>query len=139
MRDPILQDKMITERERFVNSIDPEAVCRLASSYHNGDHCKVFRPPKHGSFNVCWFVEFDLTAVSRDTQVRPDRWVVRIPISPRVPWIDEKIEVEVATMSYIAAKTRIPVPRIHAWSFVEGSPINAACIIMDYVEGKPLS
>lgn len=151
-----MQDKMMRERERFVNSIDPEAVCRLASSYHNGENCKVFRPPKHGSFNVCWFVEFDLPAVSKDPQVKPDRWVVRIPISARVPWVDEKIEVEVATMrsvmhgltdvalfltisSYIAAKTRIPVPRIHAWSFIKGSSINEAYIIMDYVEGKSLS
>ncbi|RSL92677.1 hypothetical protein CEP52_013680 [Fusarium oligoseptatum] len=56
----------------------------------------------------------------------------------RAAWIDEKIEIELATMRYVAAKTTIPVPHVHAYSFTEGSPIQTAFIMMDYVQGKTL-
>ena len=100
MRDPFVQEKMHQERQRFVSSIDPEAVCQLASSYHNGDSCSLFRPFIHGSFNVCFFVEFQQPNDSNlnDSAPKPDRWVVRIPISARIPWVDEKLEAEIATM-----------------------------------------
>jgi len=87
MRDYIVEDKAHKARARFIDSIDPETILRLASSYHNGDPCETFRPPEHGSYNVCFFVEF-----------ADARWVVRLPIPDRVPWIDEKLEVEIATM-----------------------------------------
>lgn len=39
----------------------------------------------------------------------------------------------------MAEKTTIPVPKIHAWSYEADSPIGHAFIIMDYVQGVPLS
>lgn len=90
MRNAILKDKAEKARQRFIESIDTEAICRLASSYHNGLSCKIFDTPKHGSFNVCVFVEFDTSP--------PERWVVRIPLPTRAVWIDERIETQLATM-----------------------------------------
>ena len=95
MRDPFVQEKTRRAREHFVNSTNPDDICRLASSYRDGDPCKIFRPPKHGSFNACWFVEFEPPAGSQEG---PTKWVVRVPIPARSPWPDESVEVEVATM-----------------------------------------
>ncbi|KAH8661725.1 hypothetical protein BGZ61DRAFT_368626 [Ilyonectria robusta] len=130
MRNAIIKDKADKERQRFIDFIDTDAICRLASSYHAGLPCKTFGSPKHGSFNVCVFVEFDTSP--------PERWAVRIPLPARAAWIDEKIETELATMRYVTAKTTIPVPRVHAYSFTEGSPIQTAFIIMDYIQGQTL-
>lgn len=96
MRNFIVQDRILRERARFVESIDQPAILSLASAYHNGTPCRFFRPLKHGGFNVCFFVEFEKSESRDDSH----RWVVRIPIPGRTPvaWIDEKVEVEVATM-----------------------------------------
>ncbi|KAM5354995.1 hypothetical protein ACJ41O_001641 [Fusarium nematophilum] len=103
MRNVILRDKVEKAHQSFIDSIDNEAICRLASSYRNGTPCKTFDNPKHGSFNFCVFIEFDTSP--------PERWVVRIPLPARAVWIDERIETQLATMRYVAAKTTIPVPR----------------------------
>lgn len=96
MRNFIVQDRILRERARFVESIDQAAILSLASANHNNTPCRFFRPLKHGGFNVCFFVEFE----QLDPQDKIWRWVVRIPIPGRTPvaWIDEKVEVEVATM-----------------------------------------
>ncbi|KAJ4152248.1 hypothetical protein NW754_004043 [Fusarium falciforme] len=130
MRNCILKDKAEKSRQSFIDSLDIEAICRLASSYHGGIPCTTFGSPKHGSFNVCVFVEFETSS--------PERWVVRMPIPARAALIDERIETELVTMKYVAAKTTIPVPRVHAYSFTEGSPIQTAFIMMDYIEGHTL-
>ncbi|KAH6973808.1 hypothetical protein BKA56DRAFT_645862 [Ilyonectria sp. MPI-CAGE-AT-0026] len=130
MRNCILKDKAKKNRQRFIDSLDTEAICRLALSYRGGIPCTTFGSPKHGSFNVCVFVEFEISPSKR--------WAVRMPIPTRAAWIDEKIETELATMKYVAAKTTIPVPRVHAFSFTEGSPIQTAFIMMDYIQGPSL-
>ncbi|KAJ9130438.1 Aminoglycoside 3'-phosphotransferase/choline kinase domain protein [Pleurostoma richardsiae] len=133
MRDRIVEEKVVLEREAFIASIDRDAIRDLASSYHNGDECTIFRM-RHGSFNVCFFVEFDPPPHGR----RRDKWVVRIPFPGRVPWVDEKIDSEVATMKYVRRETNIPVPEVIAFSYTAGSPIGLAFIITEYVEGTTL-
>ncbi|KPM42256.1 hypothetical protein AK830_g4293 [Neonectria ditissima] len=135
MRDMIVDAQAHEARSRFIESIDQNDILKLASSYHSNKPSQIFRPVKHGSFNVCFFVEFP----NQDTLDAPDRWVVRLPIPDRVLWVNEKIDVEIATMSrYVAANTTIPIPKIRAYSLVEDSPIKMTFIIMDYVEGKNL-
>jgi hypothetical protein len=92
----MVADRICRERARFVKSIDQDAILTLASSYHQDTPCKFFKPLKHGGFNVCFFVELE----NPDAQAQKHRWVVRIPIPLWLPaaWINEKIEVEVATM-----------------------------------------
>ncbi len=121
MRDEIVRHRVRAARDFFIDSIDPAAVCRLASSYHNDDSCALFKPAKRGSFNVCFFVEFsppigrhvaavseserasgvsDGTASSEGGDCKCDRWVVRIAITPHLAFVDEKLQTEVATMRY---------------------------------------
>lgn len=73
--------------DEFVNSIDGDAVCRLASQHNEGIDCEISNSD-HGSFNICFFIRF------RDDTT----WVVRVPLSPVCfdPWT--KIQSEVATM-----------------------------------------
>ncbi|KAJ4309037.1 hypothetical protein N0V84_011734 [Fusarium piperis] len=133
MRDRIIDDQIRRQRETFIRHIQEEkrdSICALASSYHDNTPCTIFSVA-HGSFNVCVFVQFDGPLA--------DRWVVRIPFPGRVPWIDEKIDSEVATMMYVAEKTTIPVPKVHAWSYEAQSPIGHAFIIMDHVQGTTLA
>ncbi|KAH0594388.1 hypothetical protein MHUMG1_07738 [Metarhizium humberi] len=134
MRDLILDAKAQEAPQRFIASIDQSEILKLASSYHDNEPCQVFQPVKHGSFNVCFFVQF----ATPSSDGVPDRWVVRLPIPEEVPWIDEKMDVEIATMKYVAANTTIPVPRIRAHSSAKNSPIKMAFIIMDYIKGKNL-
>ena len=93
MRDRLIQERIAVEREAFINSLDQKVICDLASSYHDGTRCGIFNM-KLGYFNVCFLIEF---ITSTDWGL-PDKWVVRIPFPGRIPWVDEKIDSEVATI-----------------------------------------
>lgn len=103
MLDRIIETRVHEDRDRFIQSIKGEDVCRLASSYHNGEPCVFFKPPEHGSYNICFFVRFP-TNVDEKTDITGeskggDSWVVRIPITPCLALGDrEKLESEVAVM-----------------------------------------
>ncbi|KAJ4321994.1 hypothetical protein N0V84_005041 [Fusarium piperis] len=138
MRDQIIEIQIKRSREAFIQDIRDakgQAICDLASSYHDGTPCHIFSIT-HGSFNICVCVQFDDDVAAGAS---PHRWVIRIPFPGRVPWIDEKIDSEVATMKYVTEKTTIPIPKIHAWSYGAESPIGHAFIMMDYIQGVPLS
>lgn len=88
-RDRIVQNRIHHERDKFAASIDETKVRSLVSLYHNGDECRFFRKPAHGSYNLCYFVEFD------DGQ----QWVVRVPLEPCLAFGGKsKLESEIATM-----------------------------------------
>ncbi|TWU71871.1 hypothetical protein ED733_003714 [Metarhizium rileyi] len=99
---PEQDDELITT---FIESIDSDAVCALASRYNHCKPCRVVHRT-NGSFNVCFFVKFDNDDL---------RWIVRIPIIPSLhkPW--QKLLSEVATLQFLERKTRIPVPRVLAY------------------------
>ncbi|KAK0621928.1 phosphotransferase enzyme family-domain-containing protein [Bombardia bombarda] len=163
MRDRIVQARVHKNRQDFIESINEDDICRLASSYHGGDPCSFFKPPDRGSYNSCYFVEFGGSAGigigrSRGDDVTGsngssdgfnnskkrggDRWVVRVPLSPylAMPAYD-KLESEVAVMQLIAAKTTIPIPPLHAYSLArEKGPYGVASfMILGYVEGRSLN
>lgn len=75
-------------KRAFIKSLDSDAVCALASRLNNGRPCKVVKTAS-GSFNACFFVEFDQDGL---------KWTVRVPIEPALdhPW--NKLLSEVATM-----------------------------------------
>ena len=91
---PLTAEERNKRKSSFFNSIDPDAVCRLASQHRGSMPCRMFhgaaggKERANGSFNVCYFVEF------------PDstRWVVRIPIVPAIQDVWAKLQSEVATM-----------------------------------------
>ncbi|KIH87662.1 hypothetical protein SPBR_05426 [Sporothrix brasiliensis 5110] len=73
---PLTLEQREAARRAFIDAVDPDAPCR------------VFRPHVRGSFNVCYFVEFDDGA----------RWVVRFPIVSNVDNVWDKLQSEVATV-----------------------------------------
>ena len=112
----IKAEQVLAAVDAFEKSIEEAAVCAAASSFHGGDVCRVFGREK-GGFNLCYFVVFDMpspnqqgstcaapegsscAALEGSTCVAPgtstcssnkaDRWVVRIPIVPRLGCADE--------------------------------------------------
>ncbi|KAH9208501.1 kinase-like domain-containing protein [Leptodontidium sp. 2 PMI_412] len=116
----------------FIDSIDPNVVCKLASQHNSSQICWMFQDPANGSYNVCYFVEFE-----DGTQ-----WVVRIPLEPSISNVWDKVQSEVATIRYLQAKTTIPVPHIHAFgrggTVDEENPTGLAYIIQSYIPGQSL-
>lgn len=75
LNDSLVQKRVHRERDQFIAAIDEVDVCRLASSYRNGDHCSFFKPPSRGSYNICYFVQFPPNSAGEDVE----KWVVRVP------------------------------------------------------------
>ncbi|OAA53442.1 phosphotransferase enzyme family protein [Niveomyces insectorum RCEF 264] len=106
----ITEDQNVDIIKAFIGSVNEDAVCALASRFNDGVPCRVVNK-SHGSFNLCFFVEFD----KQEGDEQPKKWVVRLPMGPAVenPW--DKVISEVTTIRYIRKKTSIRVPRIHAY------------------------
>ncbi|KAM0415722.1 hypothetical protein ACHAPT_013307 [Fusarium lateritium] len=122
MVDLIAQDRLQKERDRFIETIDESSIRRLASSYHNGDECVFFQPPRCGRFIMSYCVRFS----------DGDSWVVRVPISPCLAFdAQQLIEREVTT---------IPTPRVIAPNLDDDDDCEIpSFVILEYVEGTPLS
>ncbi|POR37843.1 Uncharacterized protein TPAR_01976 [Tolypocladium paradoxum] len=119
-------------RKTFIESLDSDAVCALASRFNDGKPCQVVNKDS-GSFNVCFFVEFD--------QGGP-KWIVRVPIEPALdnPW--DKLLSEVTTIQYLERNTRIPVPHVRAYGrdakLIKTSAGTQMFLIADLIPGEPL-
>ncbi|KKZ68114.1 hypothetical protein EMCG_06224 [[Emmonsia] crescens] len=135
--DLITQHRIKKNTEDFISSIDPSAVCELATSFHPAKkRCRIFDEVKKGGFNVCFPVEF--TEDSNDENTPGERWMVRIPIMPRLAFPEEKLRSEIATMKFVAEKTTIPTPCLHGYSLKHDNILGLPFILLDYVEGKSL-
>ncbi|OIW23247.1 hypothetical protein CONLIGDRAFT_719350 [Coniochaeta ligniaria NRRL 30616] len=118
----------------FIDSIDPNVACSLASRHRGSKPCRLFQKAANGSYNVCYFVEL------------PDdgtRWVVEIPLVPTVRNVWDKVQSEVATCGkYIKKHTAIPIPRVQVFGRagpVDGhNPTGLAYVILDNVPGRSL-
>lgn len=84
----VTEDQLSQAKRNFIDSLDSDAVCALASRYNNGQTCRVVKKD-NGSFNVCFFVEFEQDG---------SQWIVRIPIEPAFddPW--DKLLSEITTL-----------------------------------------
>ncbi|KAG8415633.1 hypothetical protein J3458_009462 [Metarhizium acridum] len=74
--------------QQFIDSVNKDAVCDLASRHNGGKACKIIKKG-NGSFNVCFFVRFDAEGKTQ---------VIRIPIEPVVRHAWQKVLSEVATL-----------------------------------------
>ncbi|KAI5464572.1 phosphotransferase enzyme family protein [Mariannaea sp. PMI_226] len=130
-RDEIIQSRVYCERDRFVASISERDILNLAKSVRDDDvDCQFFQPEIRGSFNVCYFVEFEDGV----------KWVVRIPLTPCLAFGSRnKLESEVATMKLVQEKTSIPVPSIINYKLGDDSTPLSSYLIIEYVEGEKLS
>lgn len=88
---PLTKEQIEHSIQEFIDSIDKEAVCALASKHNGGKPCRI-TDQQHGSFNICFFILFPDENVS---------WVLRIPLEPVVcnPWI--KVVSEVTTTRFV--------------------------------------
>jgi len=109
-------------------------ITKLASMFNYNKPCYPFSIAG-GSFNYCIAVEFE------DGQEDRTRWMIRLPIPGRVMDPEKKIKHEIATMKYLYEMTDIPVPRIIAYGTTKENYFFGVgpFIIMEYIEGKPLS
>ncbi|KAF2455601.1 hypothetical protein BDY21DRAFT_395994 [Lineolata rhizophorae] len=82
------------------------------------DHC--------GSFNWSCRVRF------KDSV----EWLVRFAVPGRVMDGDEKLRREVAVMCLVREKTKIPVPKVHAWGLSNDNALGLGpFVMMDYIPG----
>jgi hypothetical protein len=80
-----------TPRDRhlsIIDSIDQHAVRALASQHKNKKSCRT-HDANHGSFTICFFIEFLKRRAS---------WIVRIPIEPVLHDVWTKLQRDVITM-----------------------------------------
>ncbi|KAJ4309090.1 hypothetical protein N0V84_011709 [Fusarium piperis] len=129
---PATEDQELQVKNTFIESLDSDAICALASRYNNGKPCQVVNR-KSGSFNACFFVKFG--------QDGPE-WVVRILIEPILdnPW--DKVLSEVTTIEYLERNTRIPVPHVRAYGrdigLTKTGRRTQMFVIADAIQGEPL-
>lgn len=89
MRNRLVRFRVHRKRDEFIASIDEQAVCRLASTHRSGESCAPFQQPVRGSYNVCYFVQFN----------DGERWVVRLPLEPCLAFGGRsKLESEISVM-----------------------------------------
>ncbi|OAQ98106.1 hypothetical protein LLEC1_00789 [Akanthomyces lecanii] len=130
--DASIADRIQAERQAFISSVKDRDVLRLASSQHPSKQpCSFFQPAICGSYNICYFVEFETTG---------ERWTVRIPIRPCLAHGGRsKLASEVTTMKYLKNHTDIPIPTVRAHSLDGADNPLSRYLILDYVEGTQLS
>ncbi|OAA53603.1 Aminoglycoside phosphotransferase [Niveomyces insectorum RCEF 264] len=134
---PPTLEQLDAAKKAFIDAIDPDAVCRLASRHHGASKpCRLFGDTASGCFNACFFVEFD--------DDYHTRWNVRVAIEPALDDAWAKVQSEVATMRYLRQTTTIPVARVHAYgrdedlSRPEADPTRCVYAILDYIPGQSL-
>ncbi|PGH05240.1 hypothetical protein AJ79_06851 [Helicocarpus griseus UAMH5409] len=133
--DQITKHKLDQAAQSLIASIDPSKVCDLASSFHPDKiPCRIFSDWIEGSYNVCFPVVFN----QDERSMEGEKWMVRIPLLPRLAFPEEKMRGEIATMKYIAEKTTIPIPRLYGYSVRNDSILGLPFMLVEYIEGKTL-
>ncbi|KAI1992052.1 hypothetical protein LOZ51_003675 [Ophidiomyces ophidiicola] len=135
--DDITRHYIDKKVEQFIASIDRDAVCELASSHHPSKKpCRIFDAEKKGAFNICFPVEF--LEDSLGVHTTGERWMVRIPVLPRLAFPEEKLRGEIATMKFISEKTTIPIPCLHGYSIGNDNILGLPFLLLDFIDGKML-
>ncbi|PGG95922.1 hypothetical protein AJ79_09810 [Helicocarpus griseus UAMH5409] len=138
--DRITQHRLDEAARELIASIDPLKICELAWSFNpDKRRRRIFSEWKKGGVNVCFPVIFDGEIDSKDGEGEDEKWMVRIPLLPKLAYPEEKLRGEIATMMYIAEKITIPIPRLHGYSVKRDNILGLPFILVEYVEGKPLS
>ncbi|KAI9067454.1 hypothetical protein FKP32DRAFT_261680 [Trametes sanguinea] len=126
--------------EAFIRSVDIAAIRDLAlniriaqistdSSPLAGDiSCSVFTPPKYGSYNVVYELQFSDGVA----------WAMRLPFSEWTPLAARNMELDMMALNYIVSQVPIPIPTIHAYSSSADNPVRNAYVVMDKAHGIPL-
>ncbi|KAI1941182.1 hypothetical protein LOZ66_001690 [Ophidiomyces ophidiicola] len=67
-----------------------------------------------------------------------ERWMVRIPLLPRLAFPEEKLRAEIATMKFIAEKTTIPIPCLRGYSISKDNILRLPFMLLNFVDGEML-
>ncbi|KAI1096437.1 phosphotransferase family protein [Rostrohypoxylon terebratum] len=127
-KDDIVWRKLDEATEEWDKSIRKadiyRAVVNFILKYKDGPGEQMHRVIK-GGYNVIYRLEYkDGSSV-----------IMRVPIKGLVPFSDEKVRYEVATMRYVAANTTIPIPHVYHYGTAAENPTSLGpFIIMDYID-----
>ncbi|QKX58314.1 uncharacterized protein TRUGW13939_05436 [Talaromyces rugulosus] len=126
VREDIWVDKVNEAR------LQGNALCKWASTFHpDRSGCKLEGGFLNGSYNVSQKIVFEDSC----------QWMIRFPRVSTIhdDYADEKVRIEVETMSIIGERTTIPVPKVHAWGIASDNPLHLGpFIMMDYICGESL-
>ncbi|KAI1935159.1 hypothetical protein LOZ66_005465 [Ophidiomyces ophidiicola] len=127
--DRITKHRLDAACDEFIKAIDPFKACELASTFHPKQlTCRIFGEWKKGSYNVCIPVAFE-----DGTEGMGEKWMVRIPLLPRLAFPEEKMRSEIATMKYIMEKTTIPIPKIHGYSIAKDNILGLPFLLFERI------
>ncbi|KAL7928021.1 hypothetical protein V8C35DRAFT_285584 [Trichoderma chlorosporum] len=121
----------------FVAAVKWDALLSISSHIRHGIPCKASDEFSVGHFNMVRRIVFD-------DQVS---WVARLRMPPisDVPADRESasvariMQVEVAGMKFLKAKTDLPVPKVHSYNTEQDNDVGAPYILMDYIHGNVAS
>ncbi|KAI1974377.1 hypothetical protein LOZ53_002829 [Ophidiomyces ophidiicola] len=86
-----------------------------------------------GSYNINFPVVFC------DTDgCEMEKWIVRIPLIPRLAFPEEKMRGEIATMKYVSEKTKIPIPQLYGYSISSDNVLGQPFMLLEFIEGQTL-
>lgn len=96
LQDDVVETLIQGQRGDFLDSINKDHILELARQYHASQRKGYFfKAPVRGAYNVCYFV----MQPGREGSWSANRWVIRIPIDPYLPFgAKSKMESEIATM-----------------------------------------
>lgn len=113
-------------KQLFVLKADPDGKFNLANA------CRVVGTIS-GSFHRCAMIE----------TASHGNFVIRVPAHGTAANWKKKhacaLRSEVATMSYIREKTRVPIPKVFSYDTTALNPIQAPYILMEAAKGTPAS
>ncbi|OJD13730.1 hypothetical protein AJ78_05842 [Emergomyces pasteurianus Ep9510] len=140
--DQLTRHLLDKEVKKFIESIEPSLVCKLARSLHpEKKPCQGFSYPQKGSYNICFPVIFTDSSGENpnvESTQSAERWMIRIPLLPRLAFPEEKMRGEIATMKYIAEKTTIPIPRLFDYSINRDNVLGLPFMALEYITGRTL-
>ncbi|KAI1944149.1 hypothetical protein LOZ12_004268 [Ophidiomyces ophidiicola] len=67
-----------------------------------------------------------------------EKWIVRIPLIPRLAFPEEKMRGEIATMKYVSEKTKIPIAHLYGYSISSENVLGQPFMLLEFIEGQTL-
>ncbi|KAK7419615.1 hypothetical protein QQX98_003206 [Neonectria punicea] len=131
------QDAFHQRASAFIAAVKWDALLSISSRIRHGTPCKVSDEFSVGHSNMLRRIVFD-------DQVS---WIARLRMPPVSDLPDDReaasdariMQVEVAGMKFLKAKTDIPVPVVHAYNTDQDNDVGAPYILMDYIHGNVAS
>ncbi|KAI1919889.1 hypothetical protein LOZ65_004282 [Ophidiomyces ophidiicola] len=86
-----------------------------------------------GSYNISFPVVF-----CDPDGCEKEKWIVGIPLIPRLAFPEEKMRGEIATMKYVSEKTKIPIPQLYGYAISSENALGQPFMLLEFIEGQTL-